>query len=159
MQKKHKLMGLAIGVVVLLALGLGGAVMAADDRDPALAGCPGLNGERGEGLGVCARWGEAGEGVCPNGDAACDGVACLNEDGERVCPNGDAACDGTACLNEDGERVCPNGDAACDGTGCLANGGEGTAAGNCWRGAQAERSCDQASESVAAGAGCMRGRR
>ena len=130
MNGKLKLLGLALGVAALLALGLGGAVMAADGRDRGAncgnclegavlegSNCPRLNGEGCGDLGTCPRWGE------------------------------------------DADRVCPNEDGECDGTGCLANEGEVTRAGNCWRGAQAERSCFEAGENIADGSGCMRGGR
>jgi len=134
MNRKMKLLGLALGITALLALSLGGAVMAADNFEreancgnclegtlPEGADCPRLTADGSAELGACYRWGE---------------------DAERP------------CLNEDG--VCTTEDCPCAGD------GEATAAGNCWRGEQAERPClDETGENVAAfaGQGCMRGAR
>jgi hypothetical protein len=170
MNRKLKLLGLALGVTALLALGLGGAVMAADGRDrgancedclegtlPEGVDCPRLDADGTAEAGACYRWGEDADRPCLNEDGVCT---------EEDCPrlDADGAAEAGACYRwgEDAERPCLNEDGECDGTGCLANEGEVTGAGNCWRGEQAERSClDETGENVAAfaGSGCMRGGR
>ena len=171
MNRKMKLLGLALGITALLALSLGGAVMAADNFEreancgnclegtlPEGADCPRLTADGSAELGACYRWGEDAERPCLNEDGVC-----TTED----CPRLDA--DGTteagACYRwgEDADRPCLNEDGVCTTEDCpCAGDGEATAAGNCWRGEQAERPClDETGENVAAfaGQGCMRGAR
>jgi hypothetical protein len=166
MNKKLKLLGLALGITVLLALSLGGAVMAADGRDrgancgdclegalPEGVDCPRLDADGTADLETCPRWGEDADRICLDEDGECDGTGCLANEGEVTGA-------GNCWRGEQAERPCLDEAGECDGTGCLANEGEVTGAGNCWRGEQAERPClDEAGENVAAGSGCMRGGR